>query len=309
MDNFADRLAKRILETSCITVGLDPDFHLMPSKFLPKKDSLSAVKEELINFSCQVIDAVFDLVPAIKIQAAFFERFGVVGFEALEEILKYAKQKNLITIFDCKRGDIGSTSKAYADAYLGGSLELDGIGSFRSNLEFDSITVNPFLGLDTLEPFIDILKKSPKGIFVLVKTSNQGSHLIQDQVLEDHHSVSELLAVKINELADKLVGQCGYSSIGVVVGATYPEEASRLRTLLPRSMFLIPGLGSQGGSISNVINNLDHLGLGALISASRAITYPDHRAIAKKGYQAAVRDITASYIEELKILLKNKKIE
>jgi orotidine-5'-phosphate decarboxylase len=304
MNNFADRLSQKILDTSNIIVGIDPDFSLMPDRLRPSTTNIEDVGAALAQFSISVIDAVWDLVPAVKFQSAYYERFGVRGIQSLSQAISYAKSRDLQVILDAKRGDIGSTSLAYAEAYLAGKTIIEGVGEVSSDLEADCLTINPFLGIDAIKPFVEIANKFGKGLFILVKTSNPGSVLIQDIAHSNGRSVSEVLAEMVHEFGRDSIGEFGYSCVGAVVGATFPQEASKLRNIMPHAIHLVPGLGTQGGTMETALANIDSKGLGAVISSSRSITYPSSTEIDPKGYVNAVRDRTAQYINELRAICK-----
>lgn len=300
METFADRLSRKIQRTSNIIVGIDPDFSLMPEGMRPNVGNLRGINAALESFGVSVIDAVWDLVPAVKFQSAYYERFGSQGIEAMSRSIAHAKSRDLEVILDAKRADIGATSLAYADAYLAGRTLVGGVGEVVSGVEVDCMTVNPFLGVDSIKPFVDAANRFGKGLFVLVKTSNPGSIMLQDLLDVEGRSVSEKLAMLVDELGANSLGACGYSSIGAVVGATFPSEAKRLRRLMPRAIHLVPGLGTQGGTIETALANIDKAGLGAVVSSSRAVIYPQQREVEVKGYGNAVRDITANYIDQLR---------
>lgn len=206
---------------------------------------LSAVAEVIYKFNCDIIDTVAELVPAVKPQMAFYEKYGSYGVTAFEKTVAYAKSEGLVVIKDAKRNDIGNTAKAYADGHLGIVETLD--GSYTSAFDVDFLTVTPFLGSESLNPFVDVCKKNNKGTFVLVKTSNISSGEIQDVITKKGISISQRIAKYVAEQTEFFVGKYGYSSIGAVVGATYPEEAVTLRKIIPKSYFLVPGYGVQGG--------------------------------------------------------------
>jgi orotidine-5'-phosphate decarboxylase len=317
MENFADKLLGRVDKKVPLVVGIDPNFALMPKTFVPSHRSQNTIRDALIIFSKRVIDCCCDKVPCVKFQSAYFEAFGSIGSIALSESVRYAKQNSLLVILDVKRGDIGSTAAAYADAYLGQggdvkSLKEEALFEYTSDLECDAITVNPFLGEDTLLPFIERAKKNGKGVFILVKTTNSGSHFIQDLKIELEGEIKPLyehIAKSVAVLGSDSVGKRGFSSVGAVVGATYPEEAKALRLKMPQSIFLVPGIGSQGGDIQ-LINDLfikKEQGAhdGALISVSRDITYPAEEAIEKLGYEEAVKEQVEHYCRLIRSSLQN----
>lgn len=272
---FIDSLISLIKEKrSPIVVGLDPRLDLIPQSikdkhFKEKGESLEAVKEIILEFNKEIIDNTCDIVPAVKPQIAFYEQYGIEGMEAYKETCDYASKKGLIVIGDVKRGDIGSTSKAYSNAHLGRTKI--GEGSTQA-FSVDSITINPYLGDDCIEEFIKDVKEYDKGAFILVKTSNPGSGQLQDLIVEGK-SIYEIVALIVDKWSKECIGKSGYSSIGAVVGANYPEQGRRLRKLMPKSYILVPGYGAQGGTAQDVIHNFNNDGLGAIVNSSRAILY------------------------------------
>lgn len=273
--NIVDKLIEKTIETKNPTVvGLDPDISKIPACYKENNNNtnpLSAVAEVIYKFNCDIIDTVAELVPAVKPQMAFYEKYGSYGVAAFEKTVAYAKSKELVVIEDAKRNDIGNTAKAYADGHLGVVEALD--GSYTSVFDVDFLTVTPFLGSESINPFIDVCKKNNKGIFVLVKTSNTSSGEIQDVNTKDGISISQSIAKYVAEQSESFVGKYGYSSIGAVVGATYPEEAVALRKIMPKSYFLVPGYGVQGGGAKDILPCFNADGLGAIINSSRGILY------------------------------------
>lgn len=265
MVNFADVLideGKR--KNSVLVVGLDPDINFFPDVILENIDisSNESIANAIYEFNKIIIDAVANHVIAVKPQLAYYEVYGSYGIKALEDTISYARSKGIIVINDAKRGDIGSTSTAYARAFLG-----------NGTISGDMVTVNPFLGSDGYMPFINVAQEHNKGIFVLLKTSNPSSYEIQDLKLENGKLLHFKMAEQIEELAKKTVGINNYSFIGAVVGATYPEEARKIRKTLPHSIFLVPGFGIQGGKAEDLGVFFDEDGIGAVISTSRGIIY------------------------------------
>lgn len=273
--NIVDKLIEKTIETKNPTVvGLDPDTSKIPACYKINNDNinpLSAVAEVIYKFNCDIIDTVAEFVPAVKPQMAFYEKYGSYGVVAFEKTVAYAKSKGLVVIEDAKRNDIGNTAKAYADGHLGVVETLD--GSYTATFDVDFLTVTPFLGSESLNPFIDVCKKNNKGIFVLVKTSNTSSGEIQDVITKDGISISQSIAKYVAKQSESFVGKYGYSSIGAVVGATYPEEAVALRKIMPKSYFLVPGYGVQGGGAEDIVPCFNLDGLGAIINSSRGILY------------------------------------
>ena len=273
--SVVDKLIEKTIETKNPTVvGLDPDISKIPACYKENSNntnSLSAVTDVIYQFNCDIIDTVAELVPAVKPQMAFYEKYGSYGISAFEKTVAYAKSKGLVVIEDAKRNDIGNTAKAYADGHLGIVETLD--SSYASVFDVDFLTVTPFLGSESLNPFVDVCKQNDKGIFVLVKTSNTSSGEIQDVITKDGISISQSIAKYVAEQTESFVGKYGYSSIGAVVGATYPEEAVTLREMMPKSYFLVPGYGVQGGSAEDILPCFNPDGLGAIINSSRGILY------------------------------------
>jgi orotidine-5'-phosphate decarboxylase len=286
MTSFADRLISAISakDSRCI-VGLDPRVDQMPN-FVRSGSDYAAVTA----FHELVIEAVADLVPAVKPQLAFFEQYGVAGLQAFENTVRVARQHGLLVIADGKRNDISSTAEAYANAYLG-----------KDAFDCDAMTATPYLGRDSLVPFVDACVKHGKGLFVVLKTSNPGSKDFEDQPLESTgRPLYEKIAGVLNELGGGLIGQSGYSSVGAVIGATFPEEGSRLRSLMPKALILVPGYGAQGGSAKAAAECFNEDGLGAIVSSSRGITYefgdPD---ISREAFVRLVRENTKRMIEQV----------
>jgi orotidine-5'-phosphate decarboxylase len=284
--SFADRLlgAIRAKDSRCV-VGLDPRIDQMP-EFARSSDACSAITA----FHELVIDAVADLVPAVKPQLAFFEQYGVAGMQAFENTVKAAKRRGLLVVADGKRNDISSTAEAYANAFLG-----------QNGFDCDALTVTPYLGRDSLQPFAEACAKRGKGMFVILKTSNPGSRDFEDQPLESTgRPLYEKIGGVIEELGAGLVGQSGYSSIGAVIGATFPEEGRRLRALMPKSLILVPGYGAQGGSAKAAAECFNDDGLGAIVNSSRGITYAfGDPGISRDAFVQSVRENTQKMIAEI----------
>lgn len=254
-------------------VGLDPKLSYIPSYILDdafkaygKKPD--AVAEALTKFNFGLIDALCDIVPAVKPQMAYYEMYGLAGLIALKKTIDYAKEKGMYVILDGKRNDIGSTAESYAEAYLGCS-KIDEETSYH-DFDADALTVNAYLGTDGVMPFVKKCKENDKGIFVLVKTSNPSSGELQDLVADGKH-IYEHMAELVNKWGEQTVGESGYSAVGAVVGATYPEQAEKLRKLMPKTYFLVPGYGAQGGTAEDVAKSFNSDGLGAIVNSSRGI--------------------------------------
>ena len=254
-----------------VVVGLDPRLSYIPEKNKKKAyeeygETLKGAGEAIWQYNKGIIDAVYDLVPAVKPQIAMYEQFGIEGLIAFEKTVRYSKEKGLVVIGDVKRGDIGSTSQAYATGHLGkvqvGSREYTGFDE-------DFATVNPYLGSDGIQPFIDVCKKEKKGIFVLVKTSNKSSGEFQDRVVEGR-PLYELVGEQVAKWGESCMGE-DYSYVGAVVGATYPEMGRVLRRIMPKSYILVPGYGAQGGKGEDLVPFFNEDGLGAIVNSSRGI--------------------------------------
>lgn len=244
MKNIMDVLIEKIKEKkSPIVMGIDPRYDFLPNcikkKYSKNLEGFAKASEE---FAKKLIDNVYDIVPAIKPQLAYFEMMGPTGLEVFNNIVKYAKSKDLIVIADAKRGDIGTTSKAYSNAFLG-KTKLE--ENEQKIYDADFVTVNPYMGSDSVNPFVEDCKDYNKGVFVLIKTSNKSSGELQDFTLENGKKVYEQVATLVEEWGKDLIGKYGYSSVSAVVGATYPEQLKELRRIAPHTFFLIPGYGAQ----------------------------------------------------------------
>lgn len=307
MKNFADRLLEAVARkgTPCV-VGLDPRVEGMPpfiAGAARESGSLEQIGEAIIAFHRNVIDAVAPLVPAVKLQIAFYEQYGLPGLRAFAETVGAAQAAGLLVIADVKRNDIGATAEAYASAFLG----QDGTGLPESGFGVDCVTVSPFLGRDSLLPFVQRCRANGRGIFVLVKTSNPGSADVQNRAGGDGLTVSESLAAMVDELGSDLVGDYGYSPIGAVVGATFPAEAEELRRRMPKALILVPGYGAQGGSADGAVASFNPDGLGGVINASRSITYREASDTAdERALRDAVRAATARMVGDIDAALKRR---
>lgn len=267
--NFADRLVARVDATrSHLVVGIDPDLRELPPELLDGVTDLAGAARAVEAFARALIDGVAELVPAVKPQSAFFEALGSAGVAALERVEAYARAAGLLVIEDAKRGDIGNTMAAYATAALGrvrlGERELP-------VHDADAVTVNPYLGPESLRPMVDVARRFGKGLFVLMRTSNPTSGELQNAVLEDGDVLYERVGTMIEALGADGVGIHGYSDVGAVVGLTHPELAPELRSMLSRTYLLVPGLGAQGGHPDDFPDYLDAQGIGAVVAASRSI--------------------------------------
>ena len=270
--NAIDRLIEKIKETNNPTVmGLDPRYEMIPEVIRNKyENNLAGISNAIIEYNKELIDNTYDIIPAIKPQLAFYEMFGIEGIKAFKETCKYAKQKGMLVIVDAKRGDIGSTAKGYSNAYLGQTpLGEEKINAFDEDIDF--LTVNPYLGVDSIKPFVEDCIKYEKGIFVLVRTSNPSSGELQDLKLENGQTVYEHVADLVEEWGKELRGKYGYSSVAAVVGATYPEQLKEIREKAPHTFFLIPGYGAQGGKAEDIALGFDKQGIGGIVNASRSL--------------------------------------
>ncbi len=274
MENFADHLITTIRrKNSCVVVGLDPYLKLIPDtikqKFSTLEHGFEYAARIILEFNIQVIDIITPFVGIVKPQIAFYELYGWWGIWAYVETIKYAKDKGLTVIGDVKRGDVPSTADAYAEAHIGG-VSIN--NCVETPFGADAVTVNPFLGTDSLLPFINAAKKYNKGVFILIKTSNPLSGEFQDLMCGER-KLHEIIAEKTHHLGSTLIGKEGYSSVGAVVGATYPHEISTLRKIMPTAYFLVPGYGAQGASAKDIKHCFNSDGFGAIINASRSILY------------------------------------
>lgn len=295
MSAFIDRLVERIRNCgNPVMVGLDPRWDSLPAGLRP--DSIGDpqwVADSFERFCCEVIDVVASLVPIVKPQAAFFEQWGPPGMAALHRVVQYARRRDLLVVMDGKRNDIGSTAQAYAEAYLGPN----------SAWGADALTVSPYLGDDSLEPFVKVCEKTGSGIFVLVKTSNPGGKFLQD-LLIDGQPLFTRVARLVQQIAQRTAGSHGYGLAGAVVGATYPAQVGELRAVMPNSWFLVPGYGTQGGTARDVADAFDQHGMGAVINNSRGIifahTLPRYaEQFGESRWQDAVAAATREMIEQL----------
>ncbi len=297
MQSFPDRLAEAVrAKGNPLCVGIDPRWESLPQLLRAKHNdgSLRGVARAYEEFGLRVLDLVAAVVPVVKPQAAFFEACGPEGFSALRKILHRARELGLITILDAKRGDIASTATAYADAAFAG-VTID--SRLHPVWDADALTVNPYLGRDAMEPFIESARRSGRGLFVLVRTSNPGAGLFQDLDCGGR-PLYEHVAQAVGAWNRENLGECGLGDVGAVVGATHPMELQRLRQLLPDVWFLVPGYGTQGGTASDVAGAFRKDGLGAIINSSRGITFPFQAS--DPNWERAIATATAETIEALK---------
>lgn len=267
-----NKLIEKIKKTNApIVVGLDPMMkfipeHIINQAFAEYGETLEGAAEAIWLYNKAIIDAVYDLIPAVKPQIAMYEQFGIPGLAAFKKTVDYCKKKDLVVIGDIKRGDIGSTSAAYATGHLG-KVQVGKNSYYGFNEDF--VTVNPYLGSDGVNPFIDVCKEEKKGIFVLVKTSNPSSGEFQDRIVDDR-PLYEWVGEKVAAWGEECMGD-SYSYVGAVVGATYPEMGKVLRDIMPKSYILVPGYGAQGGKGKDLVHFFNQDGLGAIVNSSRGI--------------------------------------
>ena len=270
MINAMDRLIEKINQTNNKTViGLDTNYEILPDSIKKKySTTLEDVSKAILEFNKRLIDAVWDIIPAVKVNIAFYEMYGINGMEAFEKTCNYAKEKGMIVIADIKRGDIGNTAKAYSSAFLG-RAKID--EKEQAIYDVDFVTLNPYMGIDSIKPFIEDCKKYNKGIFVLIKTSNPSSGDIQDVKMENGEELYTKVVKLVENWGEELRGEYGYSSVGGVVGATYPEQIESLRKIAPHTFFLIPGYGAQGGKANDIAKAFDSNGIGGIVNSSRGL--------------------------------------
>ena len=295
-DSFSSRLAAAVKHKgSPVCVGLDPRKKMLPKGLLPATwfDETEAVAQAYRTFCCGIIDVVAPLVPMVKPQVAFFEQLGPAGSRALKKVINYARKAGLLVLLDGKRNDIGSTAEAYADGYLG----------VDSAWGCDALTINPYLGKDSMAPFVATALQRHAGLFSLVKSSNPESGMFQDLEF-DGKRLYQIVADCVESLAVETADATGYGVIGAVVGATYPDELAELRQRMPHAWFLVPGFGSQGGTAADVKSAFDDCGLGAIINSSRSIIFaherPDFDArFGHSQWQEAVDAATREMVDQL----------
>ena len=293
-----------------IVVGLDPMLkyipeHIQKKAFAEFGETLEGAAEAIWQYNKGIVDATFDLIPAVKPQIAMYEQFGIPGLIAYKKTVEYCKSKDLVVIGDIKRGDIGSTSAAYAVGHLGQVQ----VGSKKyAGFDEDFATVNPYLGSDGVKPFMDVCKEEKKGIFVLVKTSNPSSGEFQDRVI-DGRPLYELVGEKVAQWGDELMGD-GYSYVGAVVGATYPEMGKVLRKIMPKTFILVPGYGAQGGKGADLVHFFNEDGLGAIVNSSRGIIaaykQEKYKEFGAENYADASRAAVKDMIADISGALENR---
>lgn len=302
MQHFGDRLTLQISKLGNPTVvGLDPRLNQIPEHILANAqetygDTTEGAAEAILEFNMGIIDAISDIVPAVKPQIAFYECYGHHGLRVYEETVRYAQAKGLLVIGDAKRNDIGSTAQAYANGHLG---KVDVFGELQKTIDVDCMTVTPYLGTDGIAPFTKVCAEEGKGIFVLVRTSNPSADEIQGQSVGDE-LMDERVATLVEGWGRDLIGESGFSSVGAVVGATYPEEARVLRNIMPNQIFLVPGYGAQGAGAEDVKYSFHKNGTGAIVNSSRGIIFA-YQKMEKPGeaYAEAAREAALAMKEDL----------
>lgn len=307
-----DQLIERIEVTKHpIVVGLDPRLQYIPA-FIKKEafgqhgKSPQGAAAAILRFNQEIIDSIYDIVPAVKPQIALYEQYGAPGIEAYYETIAYARKRGLIVIGDIKRGDIASTAEAYAQGHLG-EVEIE--GTYHRGAEAHSVTLNPYLGYDAIEPFLQVCKQENRGLFILVKTSNPNSGQLQNLKVGERY-LYEIVGELVRDWGKELMGSRGYSQVGAVVGATYPEEAAVLRKLMPHSFFLVPGYGAQGAKAEDLKGCFNRDGLGALIASSRGIISahlnPENQGrFREREFTVAIREATVTMGAEIRKVLGN----
>ena len=306
-----NKLISNIRKTNApIVVGLDPMLNYIPEHIQKKAfaefgETLEGAAEAIWQYNKGIVDATFDLIPAVKPQIAMYEQFGIPGLIAYKKTVEYCKSKDLVVIGDIKRGDIGSTSAAYAVGHLGQVQ----VGSKKyAGFDEDFATVNPYLGSDGVKPFMYVCKEEKKGIFVLVKTSNPSSGEFQDRVI-DGRPLYELVGEKVAQWGDELMGD-GYSYVGAVVGATYPEMGKVLRKIMPKTFILVPGYGAQGGKGADLVHFFNEDGLGAIVNSSRGIIaaykQEKYKEFGAENYADASRAAVKDMIADISGALENR---
>ena len=306
-----NKLISNIRKTNApIVVGLDPMLNYIPEHIQKKAfaefgETLEGAAEAIWQYNKGIVDATYDLIPAVKPQIAMYEQFGIPGLIAYKKTVDYCKSKDLVVIGDIKRGDIGSTSAAYAVGHLGQVQ----VGSRKyAGFDEDFATVNPYLGSDGVKPFMDICKEEKKGIFVLVKTSNPSSGEFQDRVI-DGRPLYELVGEKVAQWGDELMGD-EYSYVGAVVGATYPEMGKVLRKIMPKTFMLVPGYGAQGGKGADLVHFFNEDGLGAIVNSSRGIIaaykQEKYKEFGAENYADASRAAVKDMIADISGALENR---
>lgn len=314
MRNFSDELVRKIAEMENPTVlGLDPKLDYIPdfikeyAEQIFPEEAAKATAKALWLFNKAIIDATCDIVPAVKVQYAYYEMYGIEALKTMLLTIRYAQKKGMLVISDAKRNDIGSTATAYAEGILGNTDLL--LGENMPMTGSDAVTVNPYLGIDGVKPFIDVAKREGKGVFCLVRTSNPSAGDFQDLKLGDGRMVYEAVAAKVNEWGEELIGEEGFSSLGAVVGATWPEQAVQLRKAMPKAIILVPGYGAQGASADDAVASFTADGKGSIVNASRSImtAWKNSSDLKPEEFATAARLEAEDMKNKLNAALKNRK--
>lgn len=298
------KLIANIQKTNApVVVGLDPMLgyipeHIVKAAVAERGETLEAAAQAVWQYNKAIVDEIYDLIPAVKPQIAMYEQFGLPGLQVFKKTVDYCQEKGLVVIGDVKRGDIGSTSAAYAAAHLG---KVQVGSSYLTPFGEDFATVNPYLGSDGIKPFLEVCRQEKKGIFILVKTSNPSSGEFQDRLV-DGRPLYELVGEKVAQWADSCMGE-DYSYVGAVVGATYPEMGRVLRQIMPKSFILVPGYGAQGGKAADLVPYFNEDGLGAIVNSSRGIiaAYKQEKyaAFGPENFAAASRQAVKDMIDDI----------
>ncbi len=314
MRNFSDELVRKIAEMENPTVlGLDPKLDYIPdfikeyAEQIFPEEAAKATAKALWLFNKAIIDATCDIIPAVKVQYAYYEMYGIEALKTMLLTIRYAQKKGMLVISDAKRNDIGSTATAYAEGILGNTDLL--LGENMPMTGSDAVTVNPYLGIDGVKPFIDVAKREGKGVFCLVRTSNPSAGDFQDLKLGDGRMVYEAVAAKVNEWGEELIGEEGFSSLGAVVGATWPEQAVQLRKAMPKAIILVPGYGAQGASADDAVASFTADGKGSIVNASRSImtAWKKNSELKPDEFATAARLEAEDMKNKLNAALKNRK--
>ena len=314
MRNFSDELVRKIAVMENPTVlGLDPKLDYIPdfikeyAEQIFPEEAAKATAKALWLFNKAIIDSTCDIIPAVKVQYAYYEMYGIEALKTMLLTIRYAQKKGMLVISDAKRNDIGSTATAYAEGILGNTDLL--LGENMPMTGSDAVTVNPYLGIDGVKPFIDVAKRDGKGVFCLVRTSNPSAGDFQDLKLGDGRMVYEAVAAKVNEWGEDLIGEEGFSSLGAVVGATWPEQAVQLRKAMPKAIILVPGYGAQGASADDAVASFTTDGKGSIVNASRSImtAWKKNSDLKPEEFATAARLEAEDMKNKLNAALKNRK--
>ena len=314
MKNFADCLVRKIAELDNPTViGLDPKLDYIPEHIKTYAEQIfpdeapKATARAIWLFNKEIIDKTCDIVPAVKLQYAYYEMYGVEALKTMLLTARYAQKKGMLVIGDCKRNDIGSTATAYAEGILGSTDILLGENVEMSG--FDACTVNCYLGIDGVKPFIDVAQRDGKGIFCLVRTSNPSAGDFQDLELADGRHLYDAVAEKVSQWGEEVIGEEGFSSVGAVVGATWPEQAVQLRKAMPKTFMLVPGYGAQGAGADAAVAGFTADGKGGIVNSSRAImtAWKKCQDMKPEDFGLAARNEALDMKTKLNEALKNRK--